>query len=1218
MAVTRPAAQLLRQVFTDEQIKKECAALAKYLDKGGSIFPLVEKGVQGLVREFDVSAPDARQFLRRANALAIYVRRRFIEHTLWCNADGNPDSQGARNGLLSMVAGPSFTDVFNPQFGALCPPQALESQTSPVAYLLDLLRWVQRIENLDSIDRDQRLPLHERRQDLKPLVIDFKAVFQPISAVDVIVQVLEKFVAAHGNAGGDVEEAMIQARYPNGLPYYQHWATIDAVARHHGMSVGNFAHAVDTHYPYFLQPSAWDEDAGRALAHASRLSPFQRQLLTEKAAEFDDPEEREKFYTRNYGTGAFGELLANLPQVPFFGERTKLDTPGLEALLSVRGFSPVRSGNVFHSEGVPKEGESERSGAVYLNANKPPAVAIVGPAGFLHRLTLAIDDKAGFLRFDRLNRKVRLDQWLGLPSDQVDALLAAAMRAEDRFTRADPEWWITPNVVNALGLFQTLRERYDCSAENFAAFIDTFSIYGRGETPSQFDRIYNADSDYQQALKLDDMPFNLLPDEGAADLTVLQICNALQIDLQTYFYLALAIAGAQGWANNTLRRNAPTLSAFFRLVKLARLLGMTPVEGVLMLNVLGGKDWGKTWVDGLAGEPRIGNTQGAGTPDVLNLIYALHSCVQWCGERNMPVAWMLSHVAPVQSVAETEADRQLFEQMGNLLGGALFTNAAVLVAGVPPLPGADWREQLTELVDGDGLVLAYPGTQEQYRAFARPHVDAAIRGGLGENDEAVIAELVERMLGVLLQVREVQASLVKESLAVYTGLDAEQALLVLTWANGTVHQLLRQVLEREGPVANSPTPGRDLEQDPLLTLLADVRNRSEVVAQLALSAEVLRDYLDYGYETWLQQDDPHPFTVHTLYYLSTLPKAFGMSRQPQQQLLDYLREVNALPTVWPGSDALRLAQDASAIRLAEFFDWSAQEVRACVAHMGAESQILKSLVHLDLLLRVRELTLRTGMDAQTVLLIGDLPREVNKSVYAETAERALLSLSETGAPALGSRESLKDLVSVTCDVDKRTVVANSKERLTFTVTLKDRHGEPLDGVKVHWRASLGTIEERQTENDGVVKVTYVPGKVMGTDTPLFWLDLFEPEYAPGINVIADAGTFRFPISSFSPIPLAMVPYGEEVELYARVEDGYRNLAKNTLVVWNGESSDSRETVSIRPAVTRTNQAGVTRVFISSKTGGKFDISVHVDGNTQWEHFDPITFERNPKTLNPSR
>nr|WP_256588517.1 Tc toxin subunit A [Pseudomonas sp. HMWF021] len=1150
------------------------------------------------------------------------MRRQFIEHTLWRTADQPPQTAGMRNGLLSMMQGPSFEGIFHPEFGKLCPPQALESQASPVAYLLDLLRWVQRIEDLDSADKDQRLPLHQRRQDLKPLSIDFNAVFQSVSAVDVIVKVLEKFVAVHGDAGGDVEEAMIQARYPNGLPYYQHWATIDTVARHHGMSVGNFAHRVDTHYPYFLQPSAWDEDAGRALAHASRLGPFQRQLLTEASPSFDDLEEREEFFALNFGTGGAGDFPTNLLQVPHFGERTKLDTPGLEALLSVRGFSPIRSVNVVYSGAPPEEVESERSGSVYLNANTAPAVAITGPeASFMHRLTLSMDNEADFLRFDRLNRKIRLDQWLGLPSDQVDALLAAAMRADGRPAKAkaepEPEWWITPNVVNALGLFQTLRERYDCSAESFAAFINTFSIYGRGETPSQFDRIFNANSDYQQALILDDKPFNLLPDEGAADLTVLQICNALQIDLQTYFYLALAIANAQGGNDNTLRRNAPTLSAFFRLVKLPRMLGMTPVEGVLMLNVLGGK----SWVDGLAGEPRIADEQGEGTPDVLNLIYALHSCVEWCSERNMPVVWMLSHVAPVQSVAETEADRQLFEQMRNLLGGALFTNAGLIVAGVPELPGADWRELLTELVDGDGLVLAYAGTQEDYLTFADAIFDAAVRGGLGEKDDAVVAGLVERMLGVLLQAREAQASLVKESLAVYTGLDAEQALLVLTWANATVHQLLRQVLEREGPVADNPAPGRSVDQDPLLTLLADVRNRSEVMAQLALSADVLRDYLDYGYRAWLQQDDPYTFTVHTLYYLSTLPKAFGLSRQAQQQLLDYLREVNALPFLAKDSDALRLAQDASAIRLAELFDWSAQEVRACVVHSGAEAQILKSLVQLDLLLRVRVLTLRTGMDAQTVLMVGLLPREINKPVYAETAERALLSLSETDAPVLGSRESLKDLVSVSCVADKQEVVANAANadgEMTFTVTLKDRDGKPLEGVKVYWRASLGTIEERETGKDGVVKAKYVAGKVMGTDTPLFWLDLFEPEYAPGINVIADAGSFLFPDNSFSPTPLGMVPYGEEVELYARVEDGYRNLAKNTLVVWHGESLDSREIVNIRPAVTRTNQAGVTRVFISSPTGGTFDISVHVDGKSEWEHFDLITFEGRPKNLNPSR
>lgn len=1200
MADSRPASQLLSQVFSEKQLT-QYADLGTYLEQGGSIFPLVEKGVQGLVRDYGVSPDDARQFLRRANSMAIYVRRQFIEHSL---RSDKAEGAGPRSGLLSMVAGPNFERLFSPKFDSLCSPDALESLASPVAYLIELLRWIQqRIESLPNTDG--KLLLHDRRKDLKPLAVDFNAVHRSVSAVDIIVPVLETFIKEH-KAQTDLEQAMIEARYPNGLPYYQHWVTLDAVARHHGLSVGNFAHMVDISFPYFLQDQAWNDDAGRALAHASRLGPYQRQLLTEDPPAFAD---RGRFYTRNFG--ADGVTWQNLNQVPFFGERTKLDTPGLEALLSVRSFAPVRSANVTYPESVLAEPESGRSGSVYLNANTHPAVSIagsgVGPS-FLHRLTADPDDSTGFDRYDRMNRKLRLDQWLELPSEQVDALLVAAIRAEARGDAQANAWKITERVVHALGLFQSLRERYGCTAQDFAVFIDELSIYGRGEALSQFDQVFNGHGDYRKALVLDSGTFPVLPAQGQLDLTVIQICSALAIDLQTYSYLALAIAGVQGVEGNNLLRNAVTLSSFYRLVKLPRLLGITPVEGVLMLTLLGGKPW----LGGLAGAPRI-NPARVNTPDVLNLIYAMHSCALWCADSNIPVLWMLQQVSEPQALAAaSDNERQLFEQVRNLLPGALFTNAALLMAGVPALAGASWLDLLTALVDPDGLVVAQTGTEADYLVFARLMLDQAVKDGLGESNASVRAGIVEKMLIVLLQARETQVSVVKECLAVYAGVNAEQALLVLAWANAAVYRLLRQVIERMGLDLDESVRGRNEQPDPLLTLLADVRRRSAVVAKLDLGAELLQDYLDYGHKAWLGQDDKHAFTMSTLYYLTSLTRAFELSKQPAQKLLDYLREVNALPNPL-GEDAKRLAQQAASIRLAEFFDWSVQEVRECVGRIDPKLNVLKNLTQLDLLMRVRVLAAHTGMDALTIFLIGTLPAAVNKQAYNAAAEHALLSLSETSAPLLAFSEDLKQIVSITCTVDNTEVVANKPgETITFTVTLKDIDGQPLSGVNVYWSAALGSIATDATQLNGTVVAQFIPGKVMGTDTPLFWLDLFEPQYAPTINVIADTATLQFPPPLMARVPLGPVAFGEELELYATLKDGYRNLGKNSLVRWSFEPLTSTDiahsSLVIRPAQAYTNQDGLTRVFVSSPTGGTFRISVMTESGESSADFESITFD----------
>jgi hypothetical protein len=77
----RPVQQWLKQVFSDEQ-RESYADFCEHLENGGSIFPLVEQGVQGLVRHYRLNPDDAQTFLRRANSLAVFVRRRFIEHSL--------------------------------------------------------------------------------------------------------------------------------------------------------------------------------------------------------------------------------------------------------------------------------------------------------------------------------------------------------------------------------------------------------------------------------------------------------------------------------------------------------------------------------------------------------------------------------------------------------------------------------------------------------------------------------------------------------------------------------------------------------------------------------------------------------------------------------------------------------------------------------------------------------------------------------------------------------------------------------------------------------------------------------------------------------------------------------------------------------------------------------------------------------------------------------
>jgi hypothetical protein len=124
-----------------------------------------------------------------------------------------------------------------------------------------------------------------------------------------------------------------------------------------------------------------------------------------------------EYYQRNFGTTV--EDWQDLNQVKFFGQQTGLDTRDIESLLSIREFAPTRSANVtvYESE-QPGADESQRSGSVYLNAATSPALGIVyseDSTTFLHRFT---QDPATIDRYERMNRKLRLDRWLNCPASR--------------------------------------------------------------------------------------------------------------------------------------------------------------------------------------------------------------------------------------------------------------------------------------------------------------------------------------------------------------------------------------------------------------------------------------------------------------------------------------------------------------------------------------------------------------------------------------------------------------------------------------------------------------------------------------------------------------------------------------------------------------------------------------------------------------------------------
>lgn len=1123
--MTRSPAQIAQQMFIEavgKPKRSSTTALKRFFTAGGSVAVLANKGVDGLMQDLGLDRHQASMFQQRLNVLSSVVLRQFIEHQL-TTKDATPV---ARAGLNN---GPTYALLFNPNFDALCPPGAIEAIHSPAAYLTALLHWA--MHRLGVTD-GKGFALVERRTDLEKLLIDFNAVHGTVSSVNVISHIMERFITATLGATQNLDEELNEKAFPRELPFHWPWVTLDHVLKGHHESVGSVVRLCDMQYPYFLRSAPWSSQSDAALIQASRSSPSQRALLIEPAY-FSGGGGAGDFYPRYFGlTAVEGPNLAN---VGLFNERTKLDNTSLEALLCVEAFLPWLSENAQSQHAGPVNGKDH--GAVFIHEAKDPPIAIQHrEIDGLNRFEQMTPD-----RIDRINRIVRLSAWMDLQHHQTDRLIVAAMLAETP-SPAPSRYWITSNTLRALGLFQELREVFECTAEDFAAFIGSLSVFGRGTERAQFDRIFNSAAPGFRPLVLDDRAFPIIPVSAADQLTVQQLCGGLGIDLETYFYLANLIAAAHGLTQ--LKCSLPIVSGFYRMVRLPRLLGITPIESILLLNVMGGQ----VWVNALAGMPQINDSKSPEEPDVLSVMHALIDCVRWARVAQLPVHWVVQH-AMVWPPAQPDAGQlTLFDQWRHQVTAALVTEDALRMAGVLPLSNdRRWLRALAPLVDERGLIGDFVESADQtFEAHAREVIERAVLSETGSIDTG----LVGLILAVVLRCRASQGSVVQEGLASYSGLKPDRVLQVLGWSGGSVHYVLAQVLGLPQEVNDDSleqqreNPSSDL----VLQVLAEFSRRSAVVAMLELSGEFLTHFIASG------APEDNAFDLSTLYELTVYKRALSMIDQPETRLVDYLRRMLALPADL-SHHGLELVQERAAKWLAELFNWSVDEVRACAAHVNPSKGLVVTLQHLDVLTRLRLLAKKTGQSARTLLKLGTLPPDSPYPDYDYVADLVRASLTIRTEPTYTN-----DVMAVGLDVvvrwttvpDPVRLIANKPgESAEFTVTVENREGQARVNVNVHCATALGRFEPSMitTGIDGTATVKFFPDGRMGNVTPTFRLDLGEDAAAPGIEIGPDMATLHAKAENPFPLPDSTVLVGTQVTYRAIVQDDWDNPVAGASLTW---------------------------------------------------------------------
>ncbi|MHC8409918.1 Tc toxin subunit A [Pseudomonas sp. Hz4] len=1206
--------------------------LLAFIEENPSVFELIKlrpAQLQGL----GLSREEARVLLARGNALAVHIAR-FFRERIARGAMTRPDEKA----LASL---PSYLDLFNPDVYASAPAGSIENTASTTAYLVALREWV-RDAIVDQADPTTALPLDLRRPDVDMLVINEMAVSRQESRLEILNSVLEAQISKKLGIS-DVKAYLRTCRFHNGLPYDHDWESITHVA---GKAVkdgvlGDVVRRVDLDYPYFKNPGARGQRADAAQQLSSGIGPLQLSLLLESpyfplnAQQAKAPLSRvnprtrlidptpqvsvENFYRQNFGQEAVE--LASLRWLRIFSQATRLDPRGVDALLGHGPFTPALSANAptFGHPDDPKTGVD--SGAIYIHGGEAPAIDLIRDAiGKQFQLYHVGESGSGLLahRMDRINRKCRLDRMLKLPSHQVDQLLIAAMRAEGRAT-GEKLTWITTNTLRCLGVFKELNTRYGCEAEEFAALVDVLSVYGQDGQPSQFDRVYNVQALYDEPLRIDDVEFAITPRDKAEQQTVHQICNALDINFETYRFLAIVIARAFGFTTH-LSRSLKVFTSFWRLVRLARMFKLSPIEATALLQTLSD---GEGLVSRLAGEPIVLSNGLEDGADALSTIRGLMECAIWSKDYDLPAFWLVQNVNPVYvPTVWTQGQEQFLRQLRNQVLPVLLDQATLLEEGAPLRDKnqalIDWLQRLENLVDENGLVVGrYDETEQQYLDRA----DAAIRAvvdDVTENDEALRERVRGIIRSILLRCRDEQRTVVEEGIAVYLKLDSLLAAQVMRWSKGHTYDFLHKAMSLIG--VKSPLAALQTDADPFLTMLAELERRGRIADKLGLSPQMLGTLLTGEQYLWFSLRDRFEISIQTVYYLTFYSRMISRTGQPEEKVLDYLRQVNQLPDDM-SEDGLRLARDAAADKLATYFGCGIKHVLECVEHISLQTAddpsptwpILSNLNHFDLLLHTLELA-SNGMDATAAFSMGTLYPLDSESNYASAARNALESLARfVSLTTVPDSAEVGQSVSTRCVVDNPRLIANlTQEVAEFECTLLDFYEQPLKGVYINWVTDIGAILTPSTRTDehGRAWALLQAGGRVGTAHVSFSLPLYEPVYAPSVVIDCDEATLYFGIPFMSPLPEhpILAGYQAEQEVSARMLDRYGNPGALRKVEWfttNGE---------IRPSETFTDKDGYTRVWVSSLSPGKAEIAVADERGAQVWFNGAIEFADKPRII----
>lgn len=1211
------------------------ASLVDTLQVTSSVMALQRSGEAALMAQFPtLQASEVHRLQGRLDVASAAMMRAFREQRLIATA---PRPLDERKGPLALSTGPTYENQFSPSWANNARPEAVDATTSPAAYLIDMLSFVKQYIEGENLHPDLR-PLAVRRPDLFELTLDHRTLSREVPQVEVVNQVLERAIVDEQQRKGEssaVEDRLLQVRHPLRLfPYETYWQQILTVLAHNDLHLGDVARLGDLDNPYFIRPGAHSHWSDSALQQESELGPALRSILVErpyfgngsqlrvdpqnrKLLALRDPtsaahadEERDasaQFFLENFGVQ--GETT--LRRVVSFCQVVQIDQTQMESLFALADHAPRRSDNVRSD--VADSGAAA-FGARFINSAVGEPVGVDSSAADpqLHYFLNLTP-----VRLDRINRFMRLAHALQLPYVQVDQVVCAIIDAEQvaaselkrrPLLEASPLWMST-NTLRGLGVFQFLRKRLGCSAEDFATLLSNMGVHGVGDTPSHFDRVFNSGA--ALPLVLDDELFSLSGDDPHSKRTIDQLCHGLGINLETFRYLSRTVMQAQG--SETLRRSLPVISAFYRVTLLARLLSISTIELLSLLETLSPEG---LYALQAAGRPTNAMHRNFSQTDTLSVVHAIAHCVLWCQQQDLPISWLVQQLLPIETVdVVPQATLSLLGDIKRELLPFQDLDQHLAEAGVMALRTASWQQQLKQIVDELGLFREARTPEEDfepalYEQFLEREIQVVIDalvatpGSLDSQLPELAPDELQRLksliLGTLLRVRSQQWGVVQERLAQALALSADRVIAVVYWAGGKVHALLESAARFTALDDRSPTAKA------IMPLLQRMQRHARVAERLKLSPLLLATLLSTTQRPRLSLSDLE-LTLPTLYRLERYTHAVERARQSEEQLLGYWQAIAALGEM--SENERRLIKDAAAEKIANWMGWGIREVLDVATHLTSDG-IVRNLDHLIVLAQVKAISDRTGLSAISLMKLSRLDSHASTQDHRDAAQQMLSSLNRPGEPR-GEDAELRQSLATRCVVSQSRLIANRPDESTrISLTLLDMSNQPVADIRVSWTTDLGTLLSRfgYTDHNGVVTVELDAGELMGVAHVKATYLLDSEAYAPPIVIDCDEDSLT--LIRQSPLPAA--PWqaagnlGEYV-IVAGLFDDYDNPGVDRLINW---ASDIGQFVD-SAGETLTNDEGLSQARLRSMDPGQGRVAMWYAGSTDDPQILALEFEDRP-------